>query len=96
VPQADSQEIDKAQSGEGAMSKFEIVKHGVDSPDYFQGCGVAFTQYDFCVTGAGLDAKEAYEDAVEQIYMAHGDEADKLKLPVRPLGIRKKDCVPAE
>lgn len=47
---------------------FEIIDHGWDNPDYFQGCGVAFTQWQHCVTGAGDTALEALEDALEQTW----------------------------
>ena len=25
---------------------FDIVDHGIDHPDYFQGCGIVFTDYE--------------------------------------------------
>ena len=76
--------------------KFEIIDHGYTYPDYFQGCGVAFTSFDYATTGCGSNAKEAYEDAVDSIYQIHDtEEAERLKLPKRPRGINKKDKVPA-
>ena len=76
---------------------FEIINYGYVHSQYFQGCGVAFTGFDFAVTGIGDNAKEAYEDAVEQCYMMDIDSnsLDKL-LPTRPHGIRKRDKVPHE
>lgn len=77
------------------MSKiidYEIINHGYEHSQYFQGCGTAFTKYDECVTGAAHTAKEAYEDAREQIACA-GVELEGL--PKRPKGIRARDHVPA-
>jgi len=76
---------------------YEIIDHGIDHSQYFQGCGTAYTDYDMAVTGIGNNAKEAYEDAVEQLYQGDIDSSslDKL-LPKRPRGIRKSDKVPAK
>ena len=74
------------------VTKFEILNHGFEHAQYFQGCGVAFTEFDHCVTGAGMNAREAYEDAVEQIAMSEGEATG---LPKRPAGIRARDKVPA-
>jgi hypothetical protein len=76
--------------------KYEIVNHGMEHSQYFCGCGTAFSDFDNVVTGAGLDAKEAYEDAMEQVYQDLGEDADKLNLPKRPYGIRKRDKVPVK
>lgn len=76
--------------------KFEIINHGADH-QYFQGCGTTFTEFDYVVTGAGDDAVEAYEDAVDQVYQMLGDKANKLHLPKRPRGydITRRHRVPA-
>jgi hypothetical protein len=75
---------------------YEIINHGWKNSQYFQGCGCSHTRFDHVATGAGNNAKEAYEDALEQIYSAHGSrQADRLHLPKRPAGIRQTDKVPA-
>lgn len=74
------------------VTKFEIVDIGVDHPSYFQGFGVAFSDYDLAVIGIGDNAAEAYEDALEQMASA-GVETDTM--PRKPRGIRKSDKVPA-
>ena len=74
--------------------KFEIINHGYEHAQYFQGQGTAFTDYDIAVTGCGMNEKEAYEEAVEQVYQIN-DQADKLHLPKRPRGINAKNRVPA-
>ena len=72
---------------------YEIINHGVDHSDYFQGCGTAFTEFDIAVTGIGNNAKEAYEDCLEQLATMNY-EIDSL--PKRPAGIRVRDKVPAK
>lgn len=63
----------------GAGVEYELIDHGVDTPDYFQGCGVALTPYSYVVTGIGDNPSEAIEDALEQIIMeGSGVDADAL------------------
>lgn len=45
--------------------KFEIVDLGVNHPDYFQGFGVSYTQFNHCTYGIGDTAEEAYQDALD-------------------------------
>ncbi len=77
------------------MAQYAIIHHGVEYPDSFQGCGVSGTDYTDVVTGIGENAKEAYRDAVEQIYnvLSH-EQAEALRLPTRPHGVRQRDRVP--
>lgn len=72
---------------------YEIIDHGYMLPDYFEGCGVAFTAYVDVATGCGSNAKEAYLDALEQLAQ-QGWDVDTL--PARPQGIRARDKVPAK
>ena len=74
--------------------KFEIVDLGISHPDTFQGFGTSYTPFDNCVAGIGDNAKAAYEDALENLYQSDSD-ADRLRLPRKPRGIRKRDRVPA-
>ncbi len=50
-----------------SISSFEIIDHGIDHAQYFQGCGVSFTEFEYVVTGYGQNAKEAFSDALDQI-----------------------------
>ena len=75
------------------ITDYEIINHGYDHAQYFQGCGTAFTDFEDVSTGAGDNAKDAYEDAVEQLAMT-GYNVDKM--PTRPRGINKKDKIPYE
>lgn len=76
---------------------YEIINHGCEHAQYFQGCGVTFTSFDIAVTGIGDNAKEAYYDAIEQCYQMDIDHSslDRL-LPKRPKGIRKRDKCPSQ
>ena len=47
------------------ITEFEIVNHGIDGEQYFQGCGVTFTPFDDVATGIGDTEKEALEDAID-------------------------------
>ena len=75
------------------IKSFDVVNHGWHHSDYFQGCGTSFTRYTHAFTGIGHNAKEAFEDAIEQACMSL-PSVDHDRLPVRPRGIRKSDCVP--
>jgi hypothetical protein len=64
----------------------EVIVHGVEHEQYFQGCGVSFTPFTDVATGIGDDAAEAFEDALESL--AQGDweveEADDWPDAPRP------------
>lgn len=47
--------------------KFQIINHGIEHSQYFQGCGILFTGYNECFTGCGISPKEAFEDAFSQL-----------------------------
>jgi len=49
------------------IEEHEVIVHGVDHAQSFQGCGLAFTQFEEVVTGTGADALEAFEDALEAL-----------------------------
>lgn len=70
----------------GAVHAYEVVDHGVDNAQYFQGCGVAHTQWDDVAVGVGNTPLDAYEDAVEALAQG-GWEVDAL--PERPRGLRR-------
>jgi hypothetical protein len=74
--------------------KYKIINHGYDHSQYFQGQGTAYTEYDMAFTGIGDNAKEAYNDALDQVYGADIDQISLDILPTRPRGIRVTDKVP--
>lgn len=49
------------------ITDFVLIDHGYDYPDHFQGCGVAYTRFDDCVTGAGLNPSDALDNALDQL-----------------------------
>ncbi len=63
------------------INRYEIVDHGVDGSQYFQGCGVSFTDFDYVVTGSGNSYKEALDDAMNQLADSDYD-VESSNLPV--------------
>lgn len=53
------------------IEAYQIVDHGIDNPQYFQGCGVSCTEYTDCATGIGDTYQEALEDALD--FLAQND-----------------------
>lgn len=53
------------------ITEHEVIVHGVEHEQYFQGCGVSFTSYTDVATGIGADARQAFDDALESL--AQGD-----------------------
>jgi hypothetical protein len=47
--------------------EYELIDHGIEHAQYFQGCGTAFTSFDNVVTGCGSNAAEAIDDALEAL-----------------------------
>lgn len=70
-------------------TEHEIISHGYENSQYFQGCGCG--KMDHVFTGCGMDEAEAYRDACEQAY----GSIDGISLPSRPRGINTKRKVPA-
>lgn len=62
------------------MSKplYEVIDHGIDHSQYFPGCGTAYTDFDVAITGAGSNAREAYNDALDQAAMS-GYNVDSVR-----------------
>ncbi len=60
------------------ITSFQVVDHGIEHAQYFQGCGVAFTEYDECVTGCGDNFAEALDDALESIAQSDAAVDDYL------------------
>jgi hypothetical protein len=47
--------------------EYELVDHGIEHSQYFQGCGTSGTPFDVAVTGIGNNPAEAIEDCLEQV-----------------------------
>lgn len=54
------------------IGEFELIDHGIEHSQYFQGCGVAYTQWNNVVTGIGPEPGLAIEDCLEQIACGEG------------------------
>ena len=67
------------------VADFEVIDHGVKWPDYFQGCGVAFTTFDHCQTGIGDSIASALNDCLELI--AQCGEVDVADLESRIIAL---------
>ena len=52
-----------------AIKDHQVIVHGVEHAQHFQGCGISGTKYTDAATGIGTDAMEAFEDALEQLAM---------------------------
>ncbi len=48
------------------ITDYQIVNHGIENEQYFQGCGVCFTKFEYVATGIGSSPCLALEDALEQ------------------------------
>ena len=52
---------------------FEIIDHGADHSQYFQGCDVSHSEYTDVATGIGDTPAEALDDALDQLASAGFD-----------------------
>jgi hypothetical protein len=59
-------EIHETDSGR-VPAEFRILNHGPDHSQYFNGHGIAFSNFEDCATGIGDNAKEALSDALDQL-----------------------------
>jgi hypothetical protein len=78
------------------IAEFELVEHGIEHEQYFQGCGVSCTRFEDVATGIGENPAEAIDDALDclaqQDWDVDGMEARILeqelpgrrKLPTKP------------
>lgn len=62
------------------MRDYEVVDLGIHHPDYFQGFGVSFTEFDNCTYGIGCDPAEALDDCLEMAAQMNEGEWDWDKI----------------
>jgi hypothetical protein len=85
------------------IEAFEVVDHGIENEQYFQGCGIAFTDYTGIATGIGNNFAEAVDDALESLAQADWDtdgmearilaDIGKRTMPRRPaVSVKAEDC----
>jgi hypothetical protein len=60
------------------ITSFEVIDHGYDHAQYFQGCGTSFTSFEHVATGCGSTQKEAYDNALDQIAGAYSVDVGRL------------------
>jgi hypothetical protein len=60
------------------VSDYEVIRHGIDYPDYFQGCGVSWTRFDHVTTGIGQTEIGALDDALESMAQCSAWEDNEL------------------
>lgn len=64
------------------VEDYEIVDHGIDNSQYFQGCGTAFTEFEEVATGIGDDFAEAIDDCLEMLAQ-QGWDAEQLEKKIK-------------
>lgn len=69
-----------------SVLEYEIVDHGIEHSQYFQGCGVSYTKYLECVTGIGDDFEEAIGDCLESLAQMDWDVEDLEKRILEEFG----------
>ena len=52
-------------TGTQRIADWNVVDHGIEASDYFQGHGIALTDYTHTATGIGDNPSEALDDALE-------------------------------
>jgi hypothetical protein len=50
------------------VADYELRDYGIDHAQYFQGAGVAYTDWEDCFIGVGNNAEDAAEDAITAAY----------------------------
>jgi len=73
---------------------YEIVVHGMEHEQHFQGCGVSGTGYTAVFTGIGNNPGEALDDALEQAAMSGWDVDSNARL--RRERLPRHPCVPED
>ena len=69
------------------ITDWDIIDHGIENSQYFQGCGTAFTNYENVVTGTGDNPQEALEDALESIATGYGLIPERLETIAKHLDV---------
>jgi len=62
------------------ITEYEIINHGVQHSDYFQGCGTCHTEFTDVATGIGVSEREALDDALEMLAQANWDTESNADL----------------
>ncbi len=73
------------------ITEYEIITHGVEWSDYFQGCGTAFTEYTDVATGIGSSEREAAEDALGSLAQNDWDTDSNAELSAEVAELSDRD-----
>jgi hypothetical protein len=65
------------------VADYQLLDHGVEGSQYFQGCGVIGTQFESVVTGCGENFAEALDDALDQIAQDGDVDVEDLEKQIR-------------
>ena len=74
--------------------EFELVDHGIEHEQYFQGCGTSCTPYTGCATGVGDNPADAIEDALDSLAMDDWDVEGMYECIMDELGVNKLPKTP--
>jgi hypothetical protein len=61
------------------VKSFQVDDLGIESPSYFQGYGVAFSEFTDCCYGIGDNPAEALDDCLEQIASGYDIDVEDLE-----------------
>ena len=59
------------------VAYFDVISHGIDAEQYFQGCGSG--SYDDVATGIGDSFAEAFDDALDQLAMGSNFDVSDIE-----------------
>lgn len=62
-----------------SIGNFELIDHGIEHEEFFQGCGIAHTEFAHSVTGIGDNPAEAIDDCLEQIAVLEEWRLDNME-----------------
>ena len=60
------------------VADYEIIDHGIENSQYFQGCGTSYTDFEDVATGIGDSPADAIDDALESLAQ-QGWETEQLE-----------------
>jgi len=67
------------------IQEYEIVDHGIEHEQYFQGCGFSYTRFETVSTGIGNNLVEALNDAMEGLVQQGYEISNALEVEVDSL-----------
>lgn len=67
------------------IKSYQIVDHGIEHEQYFQGCGISFISYQDIATGMGNNYSDALDDAADSLAQNNWDTSTIEELKMRPV-----------